>query len=144
MGVILEIANYTKKSWLRFVLTLRHTILIITMLLYWLTLFYTGGGSKSPPSHIISVRSLVDATNGSIFHDFVPFNIQQDLANLFLGFLFNFLRNSSLKTYGPPKFCREIWKNRKKSNFSQWNHTFYCWIWILHVLSFLLRYITFL
>ena len=59
----------------------------------------------------------MNATNGSIFHDFVPFNIQQDLANLFLGFLFNFLRNSSLKTYGPQTFVAKFEKIKKNQIF---------------------------
>ena len=43
-----------------------------------------------------------------------------------------------------PKILTQNLKKSKKSNFSNWNHTFSSWIWILHDLSFLLRYIAFL
>ena len=82
-----------------------------------LTLFYTGGGSKSPPSHIISVRSLVDATNGSIFHDFVPFNIQQDLATLFLGFFFQFFQKFVVEDIWSTKILSRNLKKSKKIQF---------------------------
>ena len=63
-----------------------------------------GGGSKSPPRQIIARRSLGNGTNGPIFHDFVPFNIQKVMANPFLEFFFKILRNFASKAFGQPQF----------------------------------------
>ena len=102
------------------------------------------GGPKDCPLQFFDRGSSGNASNELIFHDIVPFNNQQDLAKPFFRFFFKFLKNVASKAFGPLKFWREIWKNRKKSIFSKTNHTFSSWISILHVLSILLSYITFL
>ena len=76
-----------------------------------------GGGSKSPPRQMISRHSLVNATNGSIFHDFVPFNIQQDLATLFLGFFFQFFQKFVVEDIWSTKILSRNLKKSKKIQF---------------------------
>ena len=87
-----------------------------------------GGGHKVPPLWFFSRGFLADAWNGLIFHDFVPFNIQQVLANPFFRIFFKMSRNFASKTFGPPKFWRENRKNWNWTIFSAINHTFSCWI----------------
>ena len=87
----------------------------------------------------------VRATTTKI-HDFVSVYVWMVPWKSFLGFVFkifekwkkNFLTISTSK--GPP-FGKKI-ENFKKNFFFGKNHTFSFWICIVHVLSFLLMYIT--
>ena len=56
----------------------------------FLTLFYMGGGPMDPPWQFFDHGSSVNASNELIFHDFVPFNNQQDLAQPFSDFFSTF------------------------------------------------------
>ena len=111
-----------------------------------LTLFRVWGGHYGPDDHerpccICSVR----ATTTKI-HDFVSVYVWMVPWKSFLGFVFKifakwkkkFLTISTSK--GPP-FGKKI-KNFKKKFFFSKNHIFSVWICIVHVLSFLLMYIT--
>ena len=50
-------------------------------------------------------------------------------------------KNFTVSTPKGPPFGKKIQKSKNLGFFPK-NHTFSTWIWILHVLSFLLRYIT--
>ena len=63
-----------------------------------------GGVQRTPPWQFFDRGSSGNASNELIFHDFVPFNNQQDLAKPFFGFVFKFLRNFAAKALGPLKF----------------------------------------
>ena len=71
-------------------------------------------------------------------HDFVPFNVWQDPVKSFLEFFLKLSKKWTSKISGGPRACRENWK---KYIFFAKIHTFSGWIWIVDVLSFLLRYI---
>ena len=66
---------------------------------------------------MISRHSLVNATNGSIFHDFVPFSIQQDLATLLLGFFFQFFQKFVVEDIWSTKILSRNLKKSKKIQF---------------------------
>ena len=84
-------------------------------------------GPTAPPQQFFDRGSSGNVSNELIFHDFVPFNNQQDLAKPFFRFFFKFLRNFASKTFGPLKFWREIQKNRKKSIFF-YNKSYFFWL----------------
>ena len=56
-------------------------------------------------------------TNGLIFHNFVPFNIQQDLATLFLGFFFQFFQKFVVEDIWSTKISSRNLKKSKKIQF---------------------------
>ena len=95
---------------------------------------------------MISLDSLVDAPNELKFHDFVSFNIFHVPLKPFFKKILEILKNQKkifliVPTSKGPPFEKKI----SKLNFSIFlvtNHTFSTWIWISYVLSFLLRYIT--
>ena len=66
--------------------------------------YFTWGGTCAPPLWFFFRGFLVGASNGLIFHDFVPFNILQVLANSFFKKIFKILRNRASKAFGQPKF----------------------------------------
>ena len=112
-----------------------------------LTLFYTGGGPADPPWRYISRDASVDGPMELKFHDFVSFYIcYVPLRPLFKKNFWKFEKSqknfSIVPTSKGPHFEKKILK-LFFSNFFAINHTFSIWIWILHVLSFLLMYITY-
>jgi len=111
-----------------------------------LTLFLSGRGHYGPGHHERPCCfRRVRATSTKI-HDFVSVYVWMAPWKLFLGFVFKIFEKRKnffltiLTSKGPPF-------GKKKSKISkifflQKNHTFSFWICIVHVLSFLLMYIT--
>ena len=113
----------------------------------FLTLFWAGGGHYGPddlerPRCFRRVR----ATTTKI-HDFVSVYVWMVPWKSFLGFVFKIFEKRKKKfltistSKGPP-FGKKIKNILKNGSFSK-KHTFSSWIWILQVLSILLRYITY-
>ena len=106
----------------------------------------TGGGHFWPqqPKAVWHIRSFM--TGVTKIHDFVYFSICLVPMKLFLKKeLWNFEKLK--KKILPFRHQRVPPLEKKSKNLKIWgffpkNHTFSTWIWILHVLSFLLRYIT--
>ena len=111
-----------------------------------LTLFWTGGGHYGPddrerPCCFRRVR----ATTIKI-PDFVSVYVWMVPWKSFLGFVFKIFEKRkkfflTISTSKGPPFGKKI-ENIKKNFFFGKNHTFSLWICIVHVLSFLLMYIT--
>ena len=112
-----------------------------------LTLFYTGGGSSGPPLEVYLAWRLSGRSDGAqiswlCFFPHLLCPIEATFQKKFLKIwkiAKNFFDRSDIK--GSP-----LWKKNFEiffSNFFAINHTFSIWIWILHVLSFLLMYITY-
>ena len=122
------------------------TILNIFPLCLLLALFHTGGGVIEPPWWMTSRDSSVDARNEFKFHDFVSFNIYHVPLKPFFKKIFwkfekrNFFFQPFRLQRVPP--LKIFFSKLFFSIFLVTNHTFSTWICILHVLSFLLRYIT--
>ena len=68
---------------------------------------------------MISRDSSVDASNGLIFHDFVPFNICQVLVMPFLGFFFENFEKLDVENFQPASNITRKSKNSKKYFFLQ-------------------------
>ena len=112
----------------------------------FLTLFLTGGGHYGPddrerPRCFRRVR----ATTTKI-HDFVSVYVWMVPWKSFLGFVFKIFEKRkkfflTISTSKGPPFGKKI-ENIKNFFFFGKNHTFSLWICIVHVLSFLLMYIT--
>ena len=106
-----------------------------------------GGGGHYGPDDRERPRCFrrVRATTTKI-HDFVSVYVWMVPWKSFLGFVFKIFEKRKkifltiLTPKGPP-FGKKI-KKIKNFCFFPKNHTISTWIWILHVLSFLLRYIT--
>ena len=77
-------------------------------------------------------------------HDFIPFGTRQMPDKPFLEFFLKVSENWASKIFRGPRALGKKSKNRKKSIFFARNLTFSGWIFIIYVLSFLLRYITLL
>ena len=73
-------------------------------------------------------------------HDFVPFGTRQMPDKPFLEFFLKVSENWASKIFRGPRALGKKSKNRKKSIFFARNLTFSGWIFIVYVLSFLLRY----
>ena len=106
----------------------------------------TGGGHFWPqqPEAVWHIRSFM--TGVTKIHDFVYFSMCLVPLELFLKKkLWNFKKwkkiNFTVVTPKGPPFGKKIEKIKNFSFFIK-NYTISTWIWILHVLSFLLRYIT--
>ena len=106
----------------------------------------TGGGPFGPqrPKTVWHFHSFMARVTK--IHDFVYFSICLVPMKLFLKKeLWNFeklkKKNFTVSTPKGPPFGKKIQKSKNLGFFPK-NHTFSTWIWILHVLSFLLRYIT--
>ena len=112
-----------------------------------LTLFYTGGGPADPPWRYISRDASVDGPMELKFHDFVSFYIcYVPLRPLFKKNFWKFEKSQKFFSIVPTSKGPPSEKKILKiffSNFFAINHTFSIWIWNLHVLSFLLMYITY-
>jgi hypothetical protein len=68
---------------------------------------------------MISRDSSVDASNGLIFHDFVPFNICQVLVEPFLGFFLKILKKLDVENFWPVAIILRKSKKSKKYFFLQ-------------------------
>ena len=118
-----------------------------TNALYWvkgsLTLSRSGGrgGSGNPSLN----RSPADFEWAEIQSSpLVTFQVEASSSpwwSHFWNFFYEISRNWPAKTTGRPRFRGKNEKNEIFSHFSQSNHIFLLWIWILHNLSFHLRYI---
>ena len=115
------------------------------LILMALTLFRSGRGHYGPDDHERPrCFRRVRATTTKI-HDFVSVSVWMVPWKSFLGFVFKIFEKRKkmfltiLTSKGPP-FGKKS-KKSKKIFFSK-NHTFSFWICIVHVLSFILRYIT--
>ena len=114
--------------------------------LRYLTLYYMGGG-HFVPAHVDDPLSLLDGCPKWPHISWLCF-IQHSLGPIeaiFKKYFWKFWKIEKKEIYFPtpkgPPFGKKIEK-LKKIWFFQKNQSFYTWIWILHVLSFLLRYIT--
>ena len=76
-----------------------------------------GGGSNGPPWQFFDRGSSGNASNELIFHDFVPFNNQQDLAKPFFRFFFQILEKFCLEGTWSPKILTQNLENSKKIQF---------------------------
>ena len=105
-----------------------------------------GGGQIDPPWQMISRDFSADAQNELKFHEFVSINIcHVPLKPFFKKKFWNFEKRKFFfltvpTSKGPP--FEFLFFKIKFFHFLVTNHTFSTWICILHVLSFLLRYIT--
>ena len=66
---------------------------------------------------MISRDSSLDASNGLIFHDFVPFNICQVLVKPFFGFFFENFEKLDVQNFQPSSIITQKSKNSKKLYF---------------------------
>ena len=110
--------------------------------IYLLTLFVPGQGHNGPgdwktvcPIHKIRARPIK-------ILDFVPFYVWMVLENSFLEFVFEtFVKlKKKILIEGSPLW-KKNWRYQKKFFFLK-NISFSFWICIVHILSFILRYIT--
>ena len=89
-----------------------------------------GGVPTDPPWQFFDRGSSGNASNDLIFHDFVPFNNQQDLAKPFFRFFFKSWRNFASKVLGPDakfgKLKKRIQFFYNKSYFLQLNMNSTC------------------
>ena len=106
------------------------------------TLFVPGQGHNGPgdwntvcPIHKIRARPIK-------ILDFVPFYVWMVLENSFLEFVFEIFVNLKKEILIEGSPLRKKIEDIQKKNFSQRNQTFSFWICIIHILSFILRYIT--
>ena len=76
-----------------------------------------GGGQTDPPWQFFDRGSSGNASNELIFHDFVPFNNQQDLAKPFFRFFFQILEKFCLEGTWSPKILTQNLENSKKIQF---------------------------
>ena len=86
------------------------------------------GQGQGSPKFLTLFLSISDMSQGSHFWNFY----------------LKILENWTSKFLGGPRALAEKLKNRKKISFFSRNPTFSGWIIIVHVLSFLLRYVTLL
>ena len=99
---------------------------------------HNGPGDWNKVCHIHNIR----ARSIKILH-FVPFYVWMVLENSFLEFVFEIFCKTVKKIFDRtvPPLDKKL-RISKKKFFSQKNKTFSFWICIVHILSFILRYIT--
>ena len=106
-----------------------------------LSLFHLGGVKSSRPtvnpSAVSKGRGVASPKPMTLFHSVPERSHWSYFCNLFL----EISENWTSKIFRGPRALGEKSKNRKNSNFFARNITFSGWIFIVHALSFLLRYI---
>ena len=104
------------------------------------------GGHYGPDNHKQLHCLYIISARPTKISDFVPFYDWMVLGKSFFNFFFEIFEKSKkmfltvLTSKGPP--FEKKFKNFEKISFFANNHTFSFWICILHVFSFLLRYVT--
>ena len=109
-----------------------------------LTLFEARVGQFVPRYHIFVIISTEVGLGSPKLVTLFLFLFDLSQKSHFWNFFFKIFKKSNIKILGGPRLCRENWKNFEKNLFLQIFSFFSCWILIVHVLSFLLRYITLL
>ena len=100
-----------------------------------------GGGQIIPPNLKSLCRVQRDWDSLTKVHDFVLLNSREVPKKPFFEFFLKILENWTSKIFRGPRALGEKWKNRKKISLFVGNITFFGWIFIVHAVSFLLRYI---